>query len=123
MNELTKYNKVIGIMEQCQVGDYLWVKAEEAEQQIAYWKRCVETSKTVHQIDNETIRKQLDSISELQIDVQDWKDSYYSINSECCAMLSQSIISEREAKKWKATGICCFLIALAEAIYIGVKLL
>jgi hypothetical protein len=89
MSELTTYNKVWCWMEQCQVGDNLWVKADEAEQQIAYWKRCVETSKSIHQIDNETIRKRLDQIRELQytFNIQNdralhWAGKY---DSECAA--------------------------------------
>jgi phosphomevalonate kinase len=123
MSELTTYNKVWCWMEQCQVGDNLWVKADEAEQQIAYWKRCVETSKSIHQIDNETIRKQLDTISELQGEIGSLKQASGYWNDKYSETFDKFMIADYTAGNWKFCGISCFVIALAEAIFIGVKLL
>lgn len=121
MSDLTKYNKVIGVMEQCTVGENLWVKADEAEQQIAYWKRCVETSKSIHQIDNETIRKQLDQISELQyaFNIQNdralhWAGKY---DSECAAhtkTLHKLNTARILANLWAAVSVIVSTWFLAE---------
>jgi hypothetical protein len=130
MSELTKYNKVIGLMEQCQVGENLWVKADEAEQHIAYWKRCVETSNSIRQNDNGTIRKQLDQISELQRTVTYYKTAFETqldrtdtLAKKYNNMFDKCWVAKTKIANWRSTGIACFLIALAEAIFIGVKLL
>jgi hypothetical protein len=38
---MKKYNKVIGIMEHCEVGDDLWVKADDAESELEALRKCV----------------------------------------------------------------------------------
>jgi hypothetical protein len=127
MSELTKYNKVIGLMEQCTVGENLWVKADEAEQQIAYWKRCVETSKSIHQIDNETIRKQLDAISELQKENETLNDrlQYWNQywNGRYFEQLKAHLATENTLDRWILTANLILAATVGEAIFIWLELL